>query len=195
MTHLELIAAVSNYVAGGETLSTTTYPTKAQVTEWLNGAQDFIATILPWKILPHVLVKSWGEAITTAPIIDTEMSDCIEIISVAYDYGSGMVDAQQVTPSGYRASVNHEFIGTSTSPVWSAFNGRIYSYPIANATIYVEYKARPTALSGDSDTSDLGNKYDQAMVVYAVSQFYKQNEQLDLYSKYFNEFLTILKGA
>jgi hypothetical protein len=79
--------------------------------------------------------------------------------------------------------------------VAAVIDGRIQIYPINSGTMYITYKKAPAALSGDSDVSDLDARFSFALIIYAVAQFYKQAEQLDIYSKYFNEFITILKGA
>lgn len=195
MTLLQLIQAVSDYVAGGALLSTSTFPTKAQVTEWLNDGQRFIATILPWEKLPELCRNDNITAVTTPPVIYTEWPDYLELISIQLDLGAGYVNSRILNQKEYW-DANKSSFASATSPLACVFEDRLNWYPIVTAdNMLVAYKGAPTALAADGDISDISYRLDTALIVYATAAFYKQAEQMDMYAKYMNDFLTILKGA
>lgn len=193
MTLLELLTSVSNYVAGGVSLSTSTYPTKAQATEWLNLGQRFITTVLPAEKLEHLIVKT-SYAYTTDPALTDFGTDILDVISVQIDYGSGVKYARRVTPSEYFASIDNELIGTSDSPIVAIIDEKIRPIPASAGTMYIIYKKIPADMSGDADTPEIGEKYSVALILYAVAQFFKQNDQVQLYLQYMNNFFSYLKG-
>lgn len=197
MTLLELIAAVSNTVAGGETLSASTYPTKTEVVEWLNEAQSLIAVILPIDKI-HEITAAASFIYTSAPYLTDFASDIIDVSSIDIDWGSTgqRYQAMIIKAKEYYAVRKHSFLGTTESPVVSIIGGRVQYYPINPGTMYMTYKKKPADLSGDSDISEVGLRFDTALHLYAVAMFYKAAEQIDLYAKYYNDFLQILvRGA
>jgi hypothetical protein len=201
MTLVDLRNAVTNIVMPGLVLGADTVPTEDMVTQWLNDGQKFIAAVMPWQKFPTLLTRDTLSS-TDSPIdVDSSLSEAfIKLIGATIAYPDMVNRPVKIVRANLFQDASAldgagSFLGTSTCPIMTQVGRFIHYCPTGSADVVLSYVSCPPDLSGDSDVSVLGTGMDASLITYAVSQFYKQAEQIDLYGSAMTSFLNTLQGA
>lgn len=185
MTLAQLKSDVSDLIAGGVTLSSSTTPTAVQVTGWLNdGIQYVIDSTNPelHKNLIKIVIKADVEITLDYATFDDPVYKEISIVSTPSAGGeSGKV--LLLPKDKFDKLVNNPLYGTMKSPVaWRLPDG-LWFKPTDKKTVAITYITDFTAMSDDADEPEILAAFHPVLVQYAVYLFYHQQHQPDLEAK------------
>jgi hypothetical protein len=194
MTLLTLIQKVSNVITEGVTLSTTTFPTKAQVTDWLNDGQRQLAIFsspdkLPGLIENDEIVLSYLSGTFVLDYAQFDLSTLTGYLKPLALNVDG-VSAGFVDYSNFHSAINTEFWGTANSPLYTVAENKLFVLPKEAADANFFWVKEPTDMSGDSDTPSVSALHYEALVSFAVAMYYQQQENPQLFMQAWKLFST-----
>lgn len=206
--HSTLRQQVSDIIAGGATLTTSTNPASTEVTRWLNEGQWDVIRIVPSEYLRELLVvENPSIAAVSEYALSSFTATLVKFDSALYTQDGGTIDDEVpmrlVTPSYAKYRLTNELLADSNSPICWFEESKFKWYPACTGSastgkIKVTYIKAPTDLSGDSDTITLSQEFEHALVLFAAYKFYLQEEQYNeaqaLYAQYLKNLSNIIKG-
>ena len=179
-------------------LSKSDATTRNRVKEWINlGQSDFVLReSWPFREKTGTLALSQG---TQEYSLSSNFSDMDEqaILSVALQ-GANSKKLNYWPYSQLRAlKPDFDKDAQSVPDRYYIKAGSIGFWPVPDAsyTVFIDYYKIPTAMSSDSDTSDIPLNYREALIHYALSMEHDYNTDPDLAQKAMNRYEDIFNQA
>lgn len=170
------------------TPTTTTDPTKQEITNWLNEAQNVISRLCPAQFMRELLEvadPSLSGSIEEYPLISfTSPNYCIQIHSATL-CASGTGDdlpMRRVTPAEAALRVTNSLIQDATNPIFWLEENKVKWQPTttgnaATGKFKLHYVKAPTAMSADADVSSIAIEFEEALIYYAAARGKEQDEE------------------
>jgi len=194
-----LQSRVSGLVANGVTLSANTTPTLTNVKQWINDAQSDIARDVPSPFLDELLTDI-NPSIAAVSEYAINVTDYLRFHSATLNVDGASIDYPMLLVSPKKATwlLRSSFYGVASSPIlW--FEGTKAKWqpattgPAATGKFILIYVKIPTALSGDADTSDLDEVWEDAIVSRACAKHFLNEEDINMYRQYQTEYIAKIK--
>lgn len=156
---------MSTFLVRVEALTGTTSET-TDMSDWLTAGAKWLIDLLPEEKLLRM----------TTTATDSGSGVSVASMRVFGAYKSGY-RAIQLHPGEYARYVDSasRFYGTSTTPVFYILNGALFVKPGGGTAQVITY---PTVAYGDSTITGMPTEWEQAVVLYAASQYAQSKSAL-----------------
>jgi hypothetical protein len=175
------------------TLGTTSDPTKAEVTAWINEAQRDIAVKCPWYVLKDLMVESNPSIAAVSVVAWNTIQATVDYVKFCYATlcPSGTGDAlpvRLVTPEVAAMAVTNNLVYDASNPImwFDATNVNFLPATPGGAgtgKLKFYFIRQPADLSGDSDTISVPEEFSDAVVYYAAAKCRAQEEEWQQYAQ------------
>ena len=170
--------------------------------DWVNDAYiDFCTRTAFWKLkFPTIRMFPELNSSDTADTVDgtayvSTPTDAIQVYTVWDSTNDSKLT--QIGWTEYISDTGRADTDSEGKPqYWTRYGGYIYLYPTPDDayTLYIYYRARPSAMSGDDDTTDIATEWDEPILKLAVIKGMLKLKRYEDYKIEKAEWLDMMAG-